>query len=117
MNFKLLILRLRRVKYDCRKKVIFTNEKSTMIKGVAILLMFMHHLFAFPMRIVNGNSYISVFHLFNRDIEYMIGVFGKSCVSIFLFISGFGFCMSIKRKGNLKISYLLNKIKGIYINY
>lgn len=74
-----------------------TKQDSLIIKGIAILLMMIHHLFAFPDRIVMS-SYIPLFYINNTSIEYYIGVFGAICVSIFIFISGYGLFISYKSK-------------------
>lgn len=54
---------------------------SYYIKGVAIILMFAHHLFAFPDRVIPPNYYVNITNYFN--IEGAIGEFGKICVPIF----------------------------------
>lgn len=91
----------------------FTKEHTKIAKGIAIILMLTHHLFAFPDRILPPNYYI---HLFGLNIEHTIGVFGKVCVAMYLFLSGYGLCsMEMKRK--IYIKDLLNKIRSLYLNY
>lgn len=72
-----------------------TKQDSFVIKGIAILLMLAHHLFAFPERI-SKVRYIPLFCINNTPIEYYIGDFGAICVSIFIFISGYGLFLSYK---------------------
>lgn len=68
------------------------RRETEYLKGIAILLMLGHHLFAFPDRILPPNFYIPIpggLHL-----EETAGAFGKICVGIFLFLSGYGFAVN-----------------------
>ena len=67
----------------------FTREDTKFIKGIAIILMFYHHLFCFPDRI-GGVSYFSLFSLQGHTAANIIGSFGKICVALFVFLSGYG---------------------------
>ena len=42
----------------------FTKEKTNIAKGVAISLMLISHLYAFPDRLLNGNYYIPTINAF-----------------------------------------------------
>jgi hypothetical protein len=90
---------------------LFSKGNCDILKGVAILLMYFHHLFAFPDRIIYPNHYIPISGLY--DIEYFIAEFSKICVPIFLFLSGIGFSF----QGNKKVSYYLNKVIDFYQSY
>lgn len=68
-----------------------------MVKGIAIILMFAHHLFAFPDRVPNDLPIISILFSSNTILERQVGEFGKICVGMFLFLSGFG--LGIQRGG------------------
>ncbi|CAI1108266.1 Uncharacterized protein conserved in bacteria [Serratia proteamaculans] len=86
-------------------------NKSNYLKGIAIILMLIHHLFAYPSRI---SPDIPVYHMVNSvDIEMFVGLFGKICVSMFLFLSGYGF--SLKKEVSFK--YIWGKLKNLYISY
>ncbi|CAI1781804.1 acyltransferase family protein [Serratia proteamaculans] len=86
-------------------------NKSNYLKGIAIILMLIHHLFAYPSRI---SPDIPVYHMVNSvDIEMFVGLFGKICVSMFLFLSGYGF--SLKKEVSFK--YIWSKLKNLYISY
>ena len=86
-------------------------NKSNYLKGIAIILMLVHHLFAYPSRI---SPDIPVYHMVNSvDIEMFVGLFGKICVSMFLFLSGYGF--SLKKEVSFK--YIWGKLKNLYISY
>lgn len=87
---------------------ILSKDESNYIKGIAIILMFTHHLFAFDSRIPDLSALIHVFDSFN--IEKLIGVYGKLCVPIFLFVSGYGFSV-INR---IDQSYYFKKVMSIY---
>lgn len=95
----------------------FTKDHTKIAKGVAILLMLTHHLFAFPERIHLSQGYISILSIGNNNIEFILGVFGKICVSIYMFLSGYGIYMSSLRKNNITLSNSFNRIKKLYINY
>ena len=66
-----------------------TREESQEIKGIAILLMLFHHLFAFSDRIPNGLHY--------SNFTVTLAKFGNVCVPIFLFISGYGLAKTKKK--------------------
>lgn len=86
-------------------------NKSNYLKGIAIILMLIHHLFAYPSRI---SPDIPVYHMVNSvDIEMFVGLFGKICVSMFLFLSGYGF--SLKKEVSFK--YIWGKLRNLYISY
>jgi hypothetical protein len=51
--------------------------------------MYIHHLFAYPNRIISPSTYYPVFSFIN--LEGLVGSFGEICVPIFLFLSGYGF--------------------------
>ncbi|CAI0996730.1 Uncharacterized protein conserved in bacteria [Serratia quinivorans] len=86
-------------------------NKSNYLKGIAIILMLIHHLFAYPSRI---SPDVPVYHIVSSvDIEMFVGLFGKICVSMFLFLSGYGF--SLKKEVTFK--YIWGKLKNLYISY
>lgn len=78
----------------------FTLKDSKVIKGIAIMLMIFHHLF-WMTSFTKGYS-ISFFPLTVGRIA-QIAAFSKICVSLFVFISGFGLLHSykgLKKKNN-----------------
>lgn len=93
----------------------FTKEKTNITKGLAICLMFANHLYAFPHRLLHGNYYIPVIPFF--DVEFYIGGFGQICVSMFIFLSGYGMFLGYSRSNKSAIYYSLIKIKEFYITY
>ncbi|MDE5823294.1 MAG: hypothetical protein K2H91_01205, partial [Lachnospiraceae bacterium] len=69
----------------------FTREDTKIIKGVAVVLMLLHHLWGFPDRLPN-NMQLRCFEVifYNTDFMYALGAFGKICVSLFMFLGGYG---------------------------
>ena len=66
-------------------KVYFEKSDSTFLQGIAILLMVLLHLFAFPERVP---EYVSVVNLIDKQGQLLttIATFGHICVSIFAFV-------------------------------
>lgn len=83
-----------------------SKEYSYIIKGIAILLMLIHHFFTFPRWIVSGGYSPNLLfaELFNSPT--------KLCVCIFAFVSGWAFALQ-------KMTYkkAVDKIKKLYVNY
>ncbi|MFB5195066.1 acyltransferase [Neobacillus sp. KR4-4] len=79
------------------KPFIFSRNMTAISKGLAIVLMVYHHLFAFPNRI-EAVHYKPIMMVDNLPLDQLIGQFGKLCVAIFLFLSGLGLYKSFKSK-------------------
>lgn len=80
-----------------------TREQSKIIQGIAILMMVMHHLWGWPIR----TPEIQLNHL-----EEFLGQACKICVSMYIFITGYG--LSKKMGGG---RYILGKILKTYTLY
>lgn len=91
-----------------------TLNETKVIKGVALLLMLIHHFFSFPDWINSGNEFIGIPFL-ESTIEFYIGTFGKMCVTIFLFLTGYGLFYSYQKKN--AYPYSLKKLGVFLINY
>lgn len=91
----------------------FDRDDTKVMKGIAILLMLMHHLWAFPERVFVNDGFTDTFAVFGEYWYYYLGRFGKICVSMFLFLSGYGL-MKTKQTGKLD---LIGKVKGLYQTY
>lgn len=93
-----------------------TKEQTKWLKGITIILMLVHHLFTW-----GGATYNSVLPITlpkGYDIPHFIGVFGKLCVTIYLFLSGYGFaCKYAEKNQNLDIHKIGRSIVGIYRKY
>ena len=75
------------------RTISFTKEDSLILKGVAILLMMWHHCFL-PGRF---DQYTIVFMPFTESQVTGFASFGKICVSLFVFISGYGLYSAYNR--------------------
>lgn len=96
----------------------FTKKQTSIAKGVAICLMFFHHLFNFQdysYRFLPGNSYTPLLYFFNSE-DYLAR-FGSICVSMFLFLSGYGLFLGWTCSKQSPIRYSLDKIKDFYFTY
>jgi len=93
----------------------FTKEKTNIAKGIAICLMFANHLYAFPDRLLDGNYYIPLIPFI--DVESYVGGFGSICVSVFIFLSGFGMFLGCSHSKKLPLQYSLRKLRDFYSIY
>ena len=95
-----------------KKDEILSKANSKIIKGLAILLMLIHHLWFFPERIAGGElKYL--FYIMGRSTISILGSFGKICVSLFFFVGGYGIYIQSKNRS----FNILKNIKKIYKNY
>lgn len=60
-----------------------SRKESSIIQGIAVMLMVYHHLFGFPDRIVS--EYVIVSDLSFLHIGTILSYFGRICISIFAF--------------------------------
>ena len=111
----------------------FSRDDTKMVKGFAIILMLYHHLFAYHAeRLQPGVSYTPLLTFTSVDSAMLIGLFGKMCVALFLFLGGYGTWMSFQAKqdkqllaqpkdttdsADLLSSFTPAKIKGLYVPY
>ena len=95
----------------------FTRDDTRALKGAAILLMCMHHLWGFPDRQPIGDYAITSptlpFTVCGTDVFLAVGRFGKMCVAIFLFLAGYGL---YKQFASGKLD-LWQKIKSFYVSF
>lgn len=82
--------------------MVLTKDCSNMIKGIAVLMMIMHHLWTFPDRIPG---------LALLNVETQIGSAAKICVSIFMFLSGYGLYYTYAHKGSIRVWH---RVKNVY---
>lgn len=89
----------------------FSREDTKVMKGIAILLMLMHHLWGFPDRIMGGGV-LGIFKFMGVSLPYYLGLYGNICVSLFFFLGGYGIYINSKKKKLI----LLKKLKHyIYV--
>lgn len=67
----------------------FGKRESTLMAGIAIILMFIHHFFGFDDYLMDGVEWWPTALIGNLAIERIIASFGKFCVHIFAFMSGY----------------------------
>lgn len=93
----------------------FSRRDTKVIKGIAVIMMLYHHLFAFPERVAGEISYKSLFEFHGNTLALYLGIFGKLCVYIFIFFSGYGTYLG---SGTTDCDCLIaSKIKKIYFSY
>ena len=68
-----------------------TKSDSLRLKGVAMLMMFFHHLYC---QVSRFDGYEISFSPFGQDAVVDVAMFFKLCVSIFAFVSGYGLLTS-----------------------
>lgn len=65
-----------------------SKEESKLLQGIAVCLMVFHHLFGFPQYI--HTPYVSLLNFSFFSLETFIASYGRICVAIYAFISGYG---------------------------
>jgi hypothetical protein len=85
----------------------FKKNDTLAIKGIAIILMFIHHNFLDPSRFAN---YIVDFSPFTADSSMLVAKFFKICVGMFVFLSTYGMTLSVKHQSQ---DYDLNRKQTI----
>lgn len=101
-----------------------TRDDTTAVKGIAIMLMLVHHIFAFPYRLVNGATYIPLIPLGDgTSVIWHIALVGKICVAMFTVLAGFGIYRSFSKKlleagegdkTETYLSYIFRRVKKLY---
>lgn len=72
-----------------------TKQETKKLYGIAILMMLFHHLF----RTEYSGNYVSILNnIFGTNILLEIARVFKLCVSIYAFITGYGFCEATKQE-------------------
>ena len=93
-------------------KKVFSSKDTKIIKGLAIILMLMHHLWPFSERIAGGELK-HLFNIFGDSSLTSFGLFGRICVSLFFFLGGYGIYIQSKKK-NFNI---IANLKKLYLAY
>lgn len=93
-------------------KPLLSKDNSLILKGGAILMMLIHHLFYIQ------NGLFDDVHLFgNHYLVQEVGIFCKLCVAIFVFLSGYGLMISYKRQELEPLHFYKHRFKKLYLNY
>ena len=76
-----------------------SKDDTLAVKGIAIMMMLVHHLFAFPARLLPGTSFNSLFVFADTTtLEWHVSGFCKVCVAIFTLLAGYGIFRSYSSK-------------------
>ena len=86
-----------------------SKKASNIMKCIAIILVFMHHLFYMVIDIDDLNIICSDYELLSS-----VGFISKVCVSIFVFVTGYGTYRSYQEKGLLEKPFILLVKDAIY---
>ena len=74
--------------------------------------MLAHHLFAFPDKVPFGYEFKTIISINGVSIPTCIGIFGQICVSVFMFLGGYGIYKQLGQK-----NLFLHKIVRLYKSY
>lgn len=100
------------------EKTYIIPQDSLYIYGIAILMMVWHHFFGFPERFGGDLRYIG--GNIEYTIELYLGYFGRLCIAMYAFISGYGMMAKSMQK-NLKftedIKLAIKQIIKFFIRY
>ena len=100
-----------------------TKSDSMRLKGIAMLMMFFHHLYC---QVSRFDGYEISFSPFGQDAVVDVAMFFKLCVSIFAFVSGYGLLTSytsaLKQGGGIGKSeittrWLLKRLAKLLIGF
>lgn len=95
------------------EKTLISYDNTLILKGLGIILMFIHHLFYSDTRI---GMYWD-FSVAGISIVHEIGLWGKVCVALFVFLSGYGLSVSIRHKPVTLYAYYLHRMRKLMLNY
>lgn len=89
-----------------------TRQDTEIIKGIALMLLLIHHLFYIP------NGRFAEFSIMGCDVVNLIGQACKVCVPLFVFLSGYGLTASAdnQNKVNWK-QFFIRRFSKLYLNY
>lgn len=95
----------------CKRYEYFTDylsiEKTTSIKGIFILLVFLSHF----------GSYAEFSNAIDLPYIKLRSLWGQTIVTMFLFYSGYGVVESIKRKKDYVDNIIVNRVLKVLINF
>ena len=75
----------------------FSKDDTLAVKGIAIILMIQHHNFLSAPRF---EGYTVSFFPFSQEFIVLLSNFFKICVGMYVFLSGYGLAISMKKYGN-----------------
>ena len=100
----------------------FSVQDTFAVKGIAILMMYIHHNFLSPARW--GKSFVDFWPL-TEKFTVNIAVFFKICVSLFVFLSAYGLTIKYKEYINrnnkttnsLNLSFIASRLYKLELNF
>lgn len=107
--FSLTLLLSVKKKELCMENDILNKNYTTLIRGIAIFMIMISHLFLFVYFYQNFQQ-----HYYEKVIMFFICTFTNIAVGIFLFLSGYGNWLSINKHEN-KNAWIINKIVKFYV--
>ncbi|UOE92241.1 acyltransferase [Alkalihalobacillus sp. LMS39] len=92
-----------------------TKDDSKILKGIAIILMVLLHLFC--RKEIEG-FYTTYFYINDNPVVYYIGLFGDACRPIYLFVTGYAFYLTfIDRDIKQTINKNMIRIFKLFMNF
>ena len=92
----------------------YGKREANLIKGIAIILMLVHHLFGFPEWIDDGNMYTGI-TVHGIVLEQAFAEFCKICVGLYAFTTGYA--IFVNHKQYAKWSGRLHKMLKFLLQY
>lgn len=92
---------------------LFGREQAHLIKGMAIIMLILHHLFLFPS---TNPWFTSIVGTRWGGVEFFLSAVSKLCISLFFFVSGYGLYQASRRDTKL-LQSSLRRIVNIYCVY
>lgn len=91
-----------------------TKDDTLALKGIALLLLLIHHLFY-----QNAGLYNDVLLWNGHYLIQEIGIMSKACVAIFVFLSGYDLTISTEQNGGIKSlkDFYICRFKKLFLNY
>lgn len=94
-------------------KINLTISDTNILKGIALLLLLLHHLFYVQTGLYDDIPIYKNIYLVNE-----LGKFGKLCVAIFVFLSGYGLTIQAKQNKIQSLSKFYKKrFSKLYFNF
>ncbi|RKL66429.1 acyltransferase [Salipaludibacillus neizhouensis] len=91
-----------------------SRKDTTILKGMAILLMINLHLFA--RKDIDG-LYVSFFWINDVPVEYYVGLLGDACRPIYLFATGYAFYIVYKKNQETFVLKNFRRILKLSVNF
>lgn len=94
---------------------VMDKQSTKIIKAAAIVLMLLHHFWAFGSSWIVSAEVISIESLCGFPFEKLVGAFGKICVGLFAFVTGYAFFVQKEKFKSGKERF--KKIEKFLISY